>query len=288
MFFDPLEQRGIEVIMLIGNHDVFYKNTNDVNSVSLMLNEYKNITIINSPTTMNIAGTDICFIPWICDDNREACFEEIRNTRASVCAGHLEIAGFSMYPGAPSFDGLDRTIFQKFSKTFSGHYHHKSSSDNITYLGNPYELTWMDHDDPRGFHLFDTETYDLEFVQNTNIMFHRVIYDDKKETISQIMNKNMPYANNYVKVVVLNKSNPMLFDKFMNNLYNINPVDITVVEDFTDYSEGIDEDMVDQSESTINIINKYVDNMKVQGIDNTKFKSLLQEIYVESLYQEHA
>jgi DNA repair exonuclease SbcCD nuclease subunit len=291
MFFDPLQEMGVKIHMLAGNHDTYFKNTNDVNSVDLLLREYENINVIASPQTIHLnygdASTDICMIPWICPENYNNCMEEIKNTSATLCMGHFEIAGFAMYRGMPSEEGLSRELFRKFDMTFSGHYHHKSNADDIYYLGNPYELTWQDYNDPRGFHLFDLNVRELQFVQNPNKMFHRIIYDDKQETITEITNKNLTeYTNTYVKVVVINKTNPYLFDKFMNNLYNVNPVDITIAEDFTDLSEGIDDDIVDQAEDTLTILNKYIDNIKEDSINNDKLKTLMKELYVEALNTE--
>jgi hypothetical protein len=189
----------------------------------------------------------------------------------------------------PSHEGLERGLFNKFDFTFSGHYHHKSSNGDIYYLGNPYELTWQDYNDPRGFHLFDLSSRQLEFIQNPYTMFHKITYDDKVESITDLTNKDFSsYTNTYVKVVVVNKTNPYLFDKFMNNLYNVNPADITIAEDLVDYSEGLDDDMVDQAEDTLTVLNKFVDNITEENIDNNKLKSILKELYVEALNQEQA
>jgi hypothetical protein len=172
---------------------------------------------------------------------------------------------------------------------FSGHFHHRSQADNIWYLGNPYELTWQDYNDPRGFHLFDLSSRQLEFIENPNVMFHRIVYDDKEQSITEITNKNLDkYTNTYVKVVVVNKTNPYLFDKFMSNLYNVNPVDITIAEDIIDLTEGLDDDIVNQAEDTITIINKYVDGIKEEHIDNNRLKTVLRELYVEALNTEQA
>ena len=229
MFFDELAKRGIKVHMLAGNHDTYFKNTNDVNSVDLLLREYDNINVIDKPTTINLDNVPICMVPWICPENYVDCLKEVEDTSADLCMGHFEIAGFAMHRGMPSLEGLNRDIFRRFDRVFSGHYHHRSSSDNITYLGNPYELTWQDYNDPRGFHIFDLDTYDNEFNPNPNVMFHRVVYDDREESITEINNKDLTkFTNTYVKVVVINKTNPYLFDKFMNNLYEVNPIDITI------------------------------------------------------------
>jgi len=69
MFFDELAKRNIKVHMLAGNHDTYFKNTNEVNSVDLLLREYNNITVIDAPHTIYVGGTAICMMPWICPDN---------------------------------------------------------------------------------------------------------------------------------------------------------------------------------------------------------------------------
>jgi len=288
MFFDILAEKKIFAYMLAGNHDTFFKNTNDVNSVDLLLKEYNNLEIIDSPTTININGYRICMIPWICPDNYKECLEEIKNTPSQICMGHFEIAGFSMYRGMPSHEGLSRDIFKKFDMTFSGHYHHKSNEDSIYYLGNPYALTWQDYGDDRGFHLFDLSTRELEFIKNPYEIFNRFVYDDKDKDASQISNIDMTqFANKYVKVIVENKTNPYLFDVFIGNLNQSNPLDISVVEDFSDLTEGIDDDIIDQAEDTLTILNKYIDNINDDNLDSSKMKSVFKELYVEALNLEN-
>lgn len=284
MFFDKLKEKNIQVYMLAGNHDTYYKNTNDVNSVDLMLKEYTNIHVIDKPQIIHVNKFDFCMIPWVCPENYEECMKVIEETDAPVCCGHFEIAGFAMYRGHPCEEGLHRDTFRKFDFTFSGHYHHRSNADGIYYLGNPYELTWQDYNDTRGFHIFDLQTRELTFVSNPNVMFHRIVYDDKEESITEITNKDLSkYTNTYVKVVVINKTNPYLFDKFLNSLYDMNPIDITIAEDFTDLTEGLDNDIIDQAEDTLTILNKYVDSIQENGIDNNKLKTILRELYVEAL-----
>jgi DNA repair exonuclease SbcCD nuclease subunit len=291
MFFDELAKRGIKVHMLAGNHDTYFKNTNDVNSVDLLLKEYSNVNVIAKPTTIWLDNEKypICMMPWICPENYDDSMFVMSDTDADICMGHFEIAGFAMHRGMPSLEGLSRDTFRRFDRVFSGHYHHRSTSDNITYLGNPYELTWQDYNDPRGFHLFDLDTYDLTFIPNPNVMFHRVVYDDREESITEINGKDLSkYTNTYVKVVVVNKTNPYLFDKFMNNLYNVNPIDITIAEDMVDLTEGVENDMINEAEDTITIINKFVDGIQEEHIDNDKLKTVLKELYVEALNLEQA
>jgi len=288
IFFEPLSKLGIKVHILAGNHDTYFKNTNEVNSVKLLLSEYDStMNVIDEPTEISIGSHKICMMPWICADNLDKSMEMLKQTEASICCGHFEIQGFAMYRGMPSEEGLERKLFRKFRYTFSGHYHHKSDADDIYYLGNPYELTWQDYNDTRGFHILDLDTQELTFIENPNKMFYRVVYDDKVNSIKQITEMDLSeYKNKYVKVVVINKTNPYLFDKFMTSLYNVNPADITIVEDAIDLTDEIEGDKIDEAEDTLTIINKYVDTLQNDGIDNSKLKTMLRELYIEAINLE--
>jgi DNA repair exonuclease SbcCD nuclease subunit len=294
MFLNKLNEYNIKMFVLAGNHDTYHKNTNNINSLDLLLQEYCNITIIDKPDNYYLGEKNsnppmFCIIPWICADNYEETMEIIKNTKANICIGHFEISGFSMHAGQKSEEGLDKKIFGKFDKVFSGHYHHRSTQENITYVGTPMEMTWQDYNDQKGFHLFDTDTYDLEFIPNPNIMFHRITYDDKKDSITEITSKDLTmYTNTYVKVVVINKTNPFLFDKFMENIYNVNPIDVTIVEDHTDLTEGVEDDTIDQAQDTMTIIEHFVDGIKEEHINNDKLKTVMKELYVEALNLEQA
>jgi DNA repair exonuclease SbcCD nuclease subunit len=282
MFFDKLEERGIRVHMLAGNHDTYYKNTNDVNSPDLLLREYNNIDVIDSPETIVIDGTSICMMPWICPENYQESLDQIKNTKAEICMGHFEIAGFAMHRGMESHDGLSKEIFDKFDMVFSGHYHHRSDDGHIYYLGNPYELTWQDFKDTRGFHLFDLERRELEFIPNPNTMFERVEYDDKDcEPIDLDL---IDLNGKYVKLVVVNKTDYYKFDKFIQKLYNKGCYEIKIIEDFSEFEEGqIDEEI--NLEDTVSVLSNYVDSIETD-VDKEQIKTFMRTLYTEAVNQE--
>lgn len=280
MFFDQAEANGIDITMIAGNHDVYYKNTNDVNSPDLLLAEYPNIDIIEKPTTVSINGYDVCMLPWICADNYQESMKEIETTPASYCMGHLEITGFAMYRGAESHGGLEPKIFDRFKKTFSGHYHHKSSKGNIYYLGNPYELTWQDYNDPRGFHIFDLATGDLEFIRNPFTMFERYEYDDTKE----LTNDFAAFTDKYVKIVVVNKTNHYKFDQFVNLVYKSNPQDVKIIEDFSEFTDGKIDDTINL-EDTSSVLMNYIESLETE-VDRSQIKSFMKSLYIEALNVE--
>jgi DNA repair exonuclease SbcCD nuclease subunit len=279
MFFDKLEERGIRVHMLAGNHDTYYKNTNEVNSPDLLLVEYGNIDVISKPETIVIDGTSICMIPWICPENYQESLDHIKNTKAEVCMGHLEIAGFAMYRGMESHDGLAKETFEKFDLVFSGHYHHRSSDQHIHYLGNPYELTWQDYNDPRGFHLFDLDTRELGFIQNPYRMFERLEYNDKDQEPVDL--DALDLQQKYVKLVVVNKTDFYKFDKFIQKLYNKGCHEIKIIEDMSEFSEGeIGEEI--NLEDTLSVLSHYVDSIETD-VDKEQIKTYMRTLYTEAV-----
>ena len=279
MFFDKVEERGIRVHMLAGNHDTYFKNTNEVNSPDLLLVEYSNIDVINSPETIVIDGTSICMMPWICPENYQESLDQIKNTKAEICMGHFEIAGFTMHRGMQSHDGLSKEIFNKFDMVFSGHYHHRSDDGHIYYLGNPYELTWQDYNDPRGFHLFDTDTRKLEFIVNPYTMFARVEYDDKETDPIDL--DTVDLTDKYVKLIIVNKTDYYKFDKFIGKLYNKGCADIKIVEDLSEYEEGDVGDDINL-EDTVSVLSNYIDSLNTDT-DKDQVKTYMRGLYTEAL-----
>jgi len=279
MFFDKLEERGITVYMLAGNHDTYFKNTNEVNSPDLLLAEYNNIEVIDEPKTINVNGFEVCMLPWICPENYTQSLDEIKNTTSTLCMGHLEIAGFAMYRGMESHEGFSAETFSKFDLVFSGHYHHRSNNSNIHYLGNPYELTWQDYNDPRGFHLFDFATRQLDFVENPYRMFERLEYTDKE--VEPINLDSLDLENKYVKLVVLEKTDFYKFDKFIQKLYNKGCHEIKIVEDFSEFQEGeINEEI--NLEDTVSVLSNYIESIETD-VDKEKVKSYMRGLYTEAI-----
>jgi DNA repair exonuclease SbcCD nuclease subunit len=282
MFFDQAYNDGIFITMIAGNHDTYYKNTNDVNSPELTLMEYNNIIIVTRPETVDIHGVPVCFLPWICADNYIDSMNEIKNTKADICMGHLEISGFAMYRGVESHDGLSKESFDKFDMVFSGHYHHRSDDGHIYYLGNPYELTWQDYKDPRGFHIFNLYDRKLEFIENTYSLFERFEYDDTAFDPDGIDTSFV--TDKYVKIVVVNKTDFYKFDKFITRVYTKNPLEVKIVENFSEFTEGqVDETI--NLEDTSSVLSNYIESVETE-VDKEKVKSFMKALYTEALNKE--
>ena len=284
-FFDEIKKRDIELHMIVGNHDTFFKNTNDVNSPRLLLKDYE-FNVIDTPSELEFDdGSKIFMMPWICTDNYNQCMEAIKTTSAQVLFGHFEIAGFQMYKGHENDEGFDPKIFEKFDTVCSGHFHHRSSNGNINYLGNPYELTWADFEDPRGFHIFDTSERSLDFIQNPFSIFSKVYYDDEKVDPSTV--DVSQYANQHIKLIVVNKKDYYKFDQFIERLYKVNPLELKIIEDLSEFEADAMGDQEIDLEDTVTLLSQYVDSLDTEA-DKDRIKTLMKTLYVEAQNYEEA
>lgn len=285
-FFDKLKEHNITFYSILGNHDVSFKNTLEVNSSKLLLNGYPNITVFDDFTTLDFDGVPVDVVPWLCLENEEAIFQKIGNSKSQLCFGHFEIDGFEMDRGNVCYGGIDKNKLKRYDMVLTGHFHHKSDDGHIYYVGTPGEMTWADYNDPRGFHIFDLNTRELEFIQNPYQMFHKLNYDDGIQDFDFWKNYDFNYLkDSYVKVIVINKQNPYLFDNVLDNLYKVGAADISIIEDFSDTDFDTDQEIIDQAEDTMTILSKYIDNLTL-NVESEKLKTLMRELYVEALNTE--
>lgn len=288
-FFEPLEERGIETHIIQGNHDSYYKDTHEVNALDeVVRGRYNHIRTYSVPTLINIDGLDIQIMPWITDSNYEESMEAIKHPKAPILMGHLELNGFTMHRGLISDHGLDRKLFENFDAVYSGHYHHRSTVGNITYIGAFGEYTWHDYSDPRGFSVLDSASRKLEFIQNPHRMFRIAKYDDvaNPDIIEKIQKTDFGmYKDCYVKLVVVNKSNPYAFDLLFDSIYKAGPLDIQIVEDPTVLLDSEEDVEIDEAEDTVSILKKYVGGLTL-SVDNDRMKKFMIDVYNEALQVE--
>ena len=271
---EPL--RKYETHMIIGNHDIFLRNSTEINSPALLLKDYPNIKTYSSPTNTKVGGIDMTFIPWICSENYEETMKVIEKSKSKVAMGHLELQGFRVNRNLIMEDhGLDSDIFKNFTKVFSGHYHTRSDNGHIFYLGNPYEMYWTDVNDTRGFHIFDTETLEHTPINNPYKLFYIIYYDD---TPYQLFDATK-YENKIVKVIVRKKSKPKDFDKFIDKIYNSGIQDLKIVENF-EITENENFEITEE-ENTMSILNRYIDDSEFQ-FNKDIIKGILQDLYTQS------
>ena len=280
-FIQPFNHLKINLHILVGNHDIYFRNTNDVNSLQELLGErHDNIRLYPEAQEVDFDGFPILMMPWINPQNEIYSFGMMDETKADTMMSHLEVVGFEMHGGHTSESGFDKEQFKKFHTIFSGHYHKKSDDGQIYYLGTPYQMTWSDYNCPKGFHIFDTETRELTRIVNPQKIFEKIYYDDTQEDYdSHDVNQ---YKSKYVKLVVVNKNDLYKFDKFTDRLFKADCHEVKIIEDFTDLDANtVSDDIVENTQDTMTLLGKYIDDLDV-NLDKTKLKGDISKLYHEA------
>jgi len=274
-YYDRLQEMGVKVHTIVGNHTAYYKNTNEVNAVDLLLREYDNVIVYSEPTEVMLGNLPVLFIPWINQENEEETLKLIEKTNCKCSLGHLELQGFRVNKQIVMEHGLESKLFEKFSRVYSGHYHTRSDNGTVFYLGNPYEMFWTDVGDTRGFHIFDTETITHEPINNPYRLFYNIYYED----IDYRTFDSREYENKIVKVIVRKKTDIKKFEKFIDKLYASNIAELKIVENFE--IQGSEDFEAFESEDTLSILNRYIEESEV-SLDKSVIQTLLQEVYQEA------
>lgn len=299
------------VDVLVGNHDLPYKNMNSPNSPQELFGNLSNWKIWDKPDIWyhGPKNEPILILPWLDPHYQPEQFihavEMMRSTRARVAFGHLELLGFEMDKGNVNLGGFRLDELDKFDLILSGHYHHKSSKNNVHYLGSPYQMTWADYGSPKGFHIYDISTRELEFIKNPNTIYTKWTYNDKGDdlkALKRLANGTLPGVENYaplfkdkyLKIIVTGKNDPFLFDQVRDKIEEFQPLDISIYEDFSGQydMDSNDEDKLDdgnlqQGQDTQIMLNDYIDSQGYTEDIAAKLKAHMQEVYVEALNTEN-
>lgn len=279
-FFEPLQDMNMETDYIIGNHDTFFKNTNDVNALNELLVGYNNATVYTKATEVDLLGLKALYLPWICPDNYEHSMQAIASSNSVVALGHLEIAGFTMHAGHVMDDtGLPPSIFSKFELTCSGHFHHRSRNGDIHYLGCPYEMTWSDYGNAKGFHIFDTDTRELEFFQNPYTMFARIVVDEDGDfEIGDVENKN-------VKLVVRGNATQNDINGWVSQIEKYNPHEVKVVDETNIFTDETGDITPENLQDTVSIVSQYIDTLETK-VDRESIKKKVIDLYRNAMTVE--
>ena len=279
IFLDELRKRGMSMDIIPGNHDTFYKNTNELNSLKECLGHYMNeVHIIMEPTVMQYDSLKLGLLPWICQDNYDLCMNFIRDCRADWIGSHLELNGFEVMRGLTNKHGMDPKLFSRFEMVLSGHYHCSSKKDNIWYLGSQMEFFWSDAHDAKYFHVLDTETREMTKIRNPHTLFEKILYNDEEIDYN---NYNKDLTNKFVKVIVVNKTDPFIFDRFIDNIQNQKIYELKIAENFNEFIGANVEDENMSFEDTAEIVDTYIDAVDTD-LDKNKIKVEMRQLMTEA------
>ena len=279
-FLEPLRDSGITMDIIPGNHDVYFKNTNQLCSLKELLGHFKtDVNIIMEPEVLDYDGFKVAVLPWINNGNYTEYTDFALNCTADMLGAHLELKGFDMMPGISNPHGMNADIFSRFESVLSGHFHTKSSKENVHMLGAQMEFTWADVDDPKYFHILDTHTREITPVRNPITIFKKFVYDDEKENYNNINIKE--FERKFIKLIVLNKNDLYMFDRLMDRLQNVETYELKIAESFEEFiGDSIKDDKV-SLEDTTELLDSYVEAVETD-LDKKRIKVKLRELYTEA------
>lgn len=279
IFLEPMRKHGITMDIIPGNHDVYYKNTNELNALKELQGHYMNeVNLILEPRVMNYDGLKVGLIPWINDENEKESLEFISKCKADVIGAHLELTGFEMSAGMPCHDGMNPKLFERFELVLSGHFHTRSHQDNIHYLGSQMEFFWNDCQDKKYFHVLDTETREVTAVENPVTIYEKIYYDHTR------MNKftDLRYLDNkFVKVIVTNKGDHYEFERFIDRVQAQKIHELKIQEDFKEFlGENVEDEQI-SLDDTETIVYNYIDAVNTD-LNKDRIKREVSELMTEA------
>lgn len=277
-FFEPCQRLNLKLHALVGNHDCYYREENHVN-VYRELWEDKFETIVDNSA---VSWNNIDVIPWINTNNLFAIADFIEKSKNKYAFGHFNISGAVMFKNVISSSGLPLSVFSKYRKVLSGHFHEKSTIGNVEYLGNQYDTNWAEYCPDgkyKGFHVFDTEIGELEFIKNPDKCHVRIIYDDIDQTPNP---DDYDVKSRIVKVIIKNKKSPGYFQRFIEKLEKQNYISLMTTDDFIasfDRSSEMDIQNLDIKNEEELIIDYINNDIVSNSIDKQKLLEKTMELY---------
>jgi len=279
-FMDKLRSHGVTLHVIPGNHDIFHRHSNSINSINELFGWMENVNVYMEPTTITILETKIDMIPWMNKYNTAEILEFIKASTSQYCVGHFEVIGFDMAIGIPGHGGMDTSIFDSYDEVWSGHYHTRSKKDNITYVGTPYEITWSDFNDPKGFHSFDPNRNELTFHENRYRIFHKVFYSSELDYDDFDFDE---LRNSIIKVIIQDHADIAKYENFLDRLESVNPADMSIVESDIIVASGIDEEELETLD-TFTVLRTAATNVaRVEGLNEDKMLKYVNELYSEAV-----
>jgi DNA repair exonuclease SbcCD nuclease subunit len=275
--FDCL--REFNIIITVGNHDAFYKDKSDINSISI-LRGWSNISVVDTLMVVDTQGKKIAFCPW--GQDVEAV------PKCDIIFGHFEINSFKMNSFKICTNGLKASdLTSRAPLTITGHFHHreerKYDDGTILYVGCPYQQDWGDYGTTKGLYILDLDTLKYEFIENIiSPRYNKIRYSDIANGTYTAESLRGFIKGNIVKFFIDKQLEPNVVDSIIRKLVSIKPAEFTIEYDYTELSKINTEEAnsKDFNVSVENSISEFIDLLDVKYKD--KVKTYVTELYHKS------
>lgn len=230
--------KNFNIVMLVGNHDAYYKDRADVNSLSI-LRGWENVRIADTLETTTVFGKNVTFCPW------GTTIDEI--PKSDIIFGHFEIKTFKQNSFKICDTGIGtKEILRKCPLIISGHFHLRDEryydAGTILYLGNPFQMDFGDVESVKGYYILDIPTGKFDFTENKLSPRHKKIYLSELVSIGRITpGIKKDFKGNFIKFIVDKNISPDEVDIVLNKLLSLRPLSINV-----DYSANFNKYKLDE------------------------------------------
>ena len=294
VFLDQIKKNNLKCIIGLGNHDTYWRNTSELNSVDVLLKEYsKECGVEYYANPIDFPELDLALVPWINDDNRDitmAFMNDLPSSRTVV--GHFELNGFMLLGGLVQKDGLDPACLSRFAKVISGHYHIRQQQNNIWYVGTPIEISWSDFGNQKCYHFYDTDTKNLQAVPNPDHTFVEFRYNDttNAEAVQNILSDTAElfakFSKKYVRVIIEQRTQAILFDSLISGIESTSPEHLAIFDEGIEKriaQDNMNSEVVRGDGSPITILQNYAQTAIADDSSRDKVMSILSTIYNEAV-----
>jgi len=278
-FFEPLQEMGVKCIAICGNHDTYFKNNNNVNSLEEVVSRYGNWEIYSKPEEIQTSAGCVALVPWISPELEEETAKFLSTTTCSVLFGHLELCGFQSIRGVFIEQGYDPKHFDKFEYVLTGHYHVKSSRENVHYLGTQYQMAFSDVKEEKGFHVFDFVERSLTFIENPKKLFYTLDYN---EDITENLDYSK-YKDCYVKVFIKKRTKAQAFEKYIDKFYDAGVLELAVTEEVNANPDVI---AVDVHKDTLELLHEEIATINEKSVDKNVLANIINTAYNSALSKD--
>lgn len=284
----------LPIHLIVGNHDLYNKGTNDVNSVRLF-NHVDNIHVHTSTEVLSIFDKKIVLIPWV--EKRSEMIREINSNSGDYLFCHSDLNGCLMHLNSVAHrnpDKIDVDEFKKYKHVFSGHIHIRQTNKNFTFIGSPYQMDRNDMGDQKGITVLDLISGVIEFHPNNySPVFRKFTVKNEDDVEGLDLLKD---TKDYIDLTISNNlliSNRKLRRKLENllevgNFSSVDYLDDIVAKDKLENQKDVIDESVEISIQLDyeEVIRKYIQSQKydssifLDGI-STEFDEIIR-IYNEN------
>jgi len=285
-FYTNLISKCKNVYMLVGNHDLYYKENMKENVNFRFLEKIRKIKLIQKLSEVKIEDKKCLFVPWVdSKKSRDKAISKLKN-KYDVVFGHFDTCG--IYGGNVEIDtAFDTKIFDNQDIVLSGHFHKRVDKEKVKYVGSFINQTFNDVGETKGYHIIKEDG--VEFIKNNSPLFEYITIDNTKQFIEDFEENKEKYVSKYkgniIKIFLneYNKDNSEIIEM----IKSIKPLDMSVSFNKTKIEleeEDSDFNGFDGKTNIVNVINEYIDEIEDKidsdNVSIEKIKSIINTKYV--------